>query len=586
MALYYKDPTTGEWVKQPGGGGGTGPQGERGYGIGVSVTEYGAVGDGSTDDTTAFQNALADNRVVFVPGGTYVLSDTLTIRENCGLELSQDTVLQFTQTDANCITLLRLASLRGNHATIFVPYAFSANVINADTAEDEAVLDSSNLATSNATAVPPFTRWDPQWKMSRYITDINICKPNANGFHYSDDGTCYGTAVYMGCSEGVADFMWGVSMSGLRIAGGFTYGIRMYNSGETWNHDARIEAVMDACETAVSMENCHYTRLAVTIQPRPAADGTAYAKHGIKLVDSKGIDLTSSRVWDWNATNALWTKGGEYQHIAMYGQCRGLILDDFLYHEQSAYDIRDLIYTDTASNLENMTILQEPITRWFKTVDGEPYFSDGSTEKKLITQEEMDAHFDTSVVKNFTDVLATATDTDGTVFGDVGYKNGYLNGSGVFTASSYYVATGFIPCTPGQTVYVHDLSYATYDGYCFFCVYDADKNLLYVVSGQNLVPGTSYYVGYAETDSGFAATVKNVVANANAAYVRFSVLKANVGTNPMVAIDEEIKYTVEGFLADGVKVKGDNVYLYSPSGKAFLLVASDDGALSLAEANV
>jgi hypothetical protein len=591
MALYYKDPNTGAWVKQAGGGGG----GSTRYPI-PSVTEYGAKGDGVTDDTKAFQNALSASRCVFVPGGTYVLSDTIVIGSNCCLELCQDTVLKFTQTDKHGISMLRLANLKGNHATIFVPYTFNANVINCDGGDDYALLDPDDLATSNATAVPPFKKWDPQWKMSRYVTDINICKVTETGsagtsnFHYSTDGTCYGNAIYIHCDEAdyPANYMWGVSMSGVRIAGGFNYGIRINNIGDhedCWNHDMRIEAVIDACKIGVSVENAYYNRLAVTVQPRKASDGKAYAEHGIQLINSKGIDLSSSRVWDWNATNSLWASGNEYQHIALYGECRGLILDDFLYYETGA-DIRSLIYTDTASNLEQMTILQEPITRWFKPVNGKPYFSDGNSVKKLVTQEEMDSrmsnHFDTDTVKAFTDVLATATDTDGTIFGGVGYKNGYMNSSGVFIASASYVATGFIPCKVEQTVNVQDMSYKTYaNSYCFFCVYDANKTLIRVTSAENLVKGDNWYVGYAETDSGFSATVKNVVGNENVAYVRFGVMKANVGENPMVAIDEEIKYTVEGFLAEGIKVKGEEVVLTSPSGKVFRLAVSDDGTLSV-----
>ena len=53
-----------------------------------SVTFYGAKGDGITDDTAAFKAALTANREIYVPGGTYVLSDTIEIGENCGLELS------------------------------------------------------------------------------------------------------------------------------------------------------------------------------------------------------------------------------------------------------------------------------------------------------------------------------------------------------------------------------------------------------------------------------------------------------------------------------------------------------------------
>jgi polygalacturonase len=46
----------------------------------VSVKDFGAVGDGVTNDTTAFTNAIAAAgiRDIFVPGGTYVITGTLT----------------------------------------------------------------------------------------------------------------------------------------------------------------------------------------------------------------------------------------------------------------------------------------------------------------------------------------------------------------------------------------------------------------------------------------------------------------------------------------------------------------------------
>lgn len=551
------------------------------------VTSYGAKGDGSTDDTAAFQSALAENRIVYVPGGDYVLSDTLVVRANCCLELSQDTVLRFTQTNKNAITMLRLANLKGNHATIFVPYAFSANVINCDGGEDYARLDSSNLATTNATAVPPFKKWDPQWKMSRYVTDINICKPKSDGEHNSVDGACSGNAVYVHCDEAdwPVNYMWGVDMSGIRIAGAFNYGIRAYNKGahvDSWNHDMRIEAAIDACKIGVSLENCYYARLQVSIQGRRAADDSVYAEHGIELRDSRGVDLSGSRVWDWNETNSLWASGNEYQHLALYGECRGLILDDFVYYESST-DIRELIYTDTASNLEQMTILQEPITRWFKVKEGEPHYFDGLAEKRLITEEQLDAYFDTDMVKGFTDVLATATDENGNILNGVGYKNGYLSGSGALVASSYHVTTGFIPCAVGQTMYVEGMSYASYDGSCTLCLYDANKKFVHTVSATNLVKGNYWYVGYEATENGFTATPNSVVGNENVAYIRFTVLKARCSDYPMIAVNEEIKYSVEGLLADGVKVKGDSVLLTSPGGKAFRLTVSDSGTLSATE---
>ncbi len=48
----------------------------------VSVKDFGAVGDGITDDTAAIQAALNTGRVAYLPAGTYLVSSALTITLN------------------------------------------------------------------------------------------------------------------------------------------------------------------------------------------------------------------------------------------------------------------------------------------------------------------------------------------------------------------------------------------------------------------------------------------------------------------------------------------------------------------------
>lgn len=522
----------------------------------ASVKMYGAKGNGSTDDTVAFQNALANNREIFVPSGTYKLSGELVIRDNCGLELAQDVVLNFTQTSGNCITINRSSFLMGNHATVNVPYGFTGHVINVDTS-----------VHTDAKDVLPWVHWSPQWKTARYLTDLNICMAESNGIHHSTDGGSYGIAVYISANgSATSTFIWGLNFSGLRIAGAFEYGIRAVNFNSGWNHEMRLEAFIDACKIGVSFEDCNKAYFAGSIQPRKAANGVVYAEHGIKLVRSKDVELSGSRVWDWNDSNTLWTsdKSNVYQHIAMYGDCRGAILNDYnYYHIPSGFsDIRELIYTDTQSNFDSLVILQEPITKWFKTVGRMPYYFDGNVDKKLATQEELDTYFDTDMVKGFTDVLATATDTDGTIYNGVGYKAGNrlngVDGSVIIGEDATYTVTGFMPCTVGQTVHVDGMSLDDVNDGCRLCLYDANKNFIRFFVLSKLAT-SEWYVKGEKTESGFWFSPQSVVGNENIACFRFCVFTKMIGKYPMVAVNEEIKYTFEGFLADSVKVHSSNV---------------------------
>lgn len=74
----------------------------------VSVKDFGATGDGVTDDTTAINNALAASYHVYFPQGTYKISSTLTVSLNsakligAGINLS---VITSNSTTAKCITV-------------------------------------------------------------------------------------------------------------------------------------------------------------------------------------------------------------------------------------------------------------------------------------------------------------------------------------------------------------------------------------------------------------------------------------------------------------------------------------------------
>ena len=57
-----------------------------------NIVDFGAVGDGVTDNTDAIQRAVDAGGVAFIPAGTFV-SGTIYLRSNGGLELAPGAVL-------------------------------------------------------------------------------------------------------------------------------------------------------------------------------------------------------------------------------------------------------------------------------------------------------------------------------------------------------------------------------------------------------------------------------------------------------------------------------------------------------------
>ena len=73
------------------------------------VTAYGAVGDGTADDTTALQDAIdaaVGGGVVYLPAGTYKLTESLTLKDNVIVRGAGKavTIIQQSATDEHAFT--------------------------------------------------------------------------------------------------------------------------------------------------------------------------------------------------------------------------------------------------------------------------------------------------------------------------------------------------------------------------------------------------------------------------------------------------------------------------------------------------
>ena len=79
----------------------------------ISVKDFGAVGDGLTDDTLAIQSALSAHGSVFVPEGTYLVSNTITIAPNQTLlGAGQTSIIKAIDNSFNVIEMV------GDYATL------------------------------------------------------------------------------------------------------------------------------------------------------------------------------------------------------------------------------------------------------------------------------------------------------------------------------------------------------------------------------------------------------------------------------------------------------------------------------------
>lgn len=97
----------------------------------VTPQMYGAKGDGVTDDTEAFQKALAENDSVFVPTGNYLISDTLDISYKKSLvsDDGQKATILYNGSDS-VVSLGRLSVFRNINITVLK--AFSGTIFDTN----------------------------------------------------------------------------------------------------------------------------------------------------------------------------------------------------------------------------------------------------------------------------------------------------------------------------------------------------------------------------------------------------------------------------------------------------------------------
>ncbi len=131
----------------------------------VSITKYGAKGNGTTDCRRAFQRAMADARRhggmhLIVPRGTYYIAGPLSLESNVWLELRDSATLLFSSDPAHYLPAVE-TSWEGTYLYNYSPMIYCRNVSNV-AITGNGTIDGNSSET--------FGTWRPRQAKDRALT--------------------------------------------------------------------------------------------------------------------------------------------------------------------------------------------------------------------------------------------------------------------------------------------------------------------------------------------------------------------------------------------------------------------------------
>jgi hypothetical protein len=179
---------------------------------------FGAVGDGATDDTQAFKDALDNHGKVFVPEGTYVISEPLDLTQGKSLYGYSGSrgILKFVGTDSNIIVLGEDSVF--SNVDIWIPQRVNGNVFITDnelintttsflhTVVEDTTIQIDNIQTSSSdkdlTLININANNSAQGFCYQNYRNIRVVRPNWNNI---DAYAIYNTGIKMTLSADVED---------------------------------------------------------------------------------------------------------------------------------------------------------------------------------------------------------------------------------------------------------------------------------------------------------------------------------------------------------------------------------------------
>lgn len=241
----------------------------------VSIKDFGAVGDGLTDDTLAIQQALAAHRAVFVPPGDYLITQPLVLGERQTLYgagqssvIKANTAVNLIEIVAGYATLLQLRLEGGlNGIKLFGRDAPCVNTTIADVTVWQA---QTGILLDGYTSGDRPTYWnnfDRVLVAQPFVNGIHLTKsgagdtPNANRFHqcrvYSLGATTSGHGLYIeqgSFNNSFIDFEANVAPTALacvRVGAGSNKSLFVNLYTESSNTVPNIQLDAGSVETAI-----------------------------------------------------------------------------------------------------------------------------------------------------------------------------------------------------------------------------------------------------------------------------------------------------------------------------------------------
>ena len=179
----------------------------------ADVTEFGAVGDGTTDDYSAIQSAIdsvSDGGTVFFPTGTYLITQSLKVYSKQVIELNGSTILQ----GASITNLLRgysttsIGEYDGTHDTVIQNGTFDGGSYTTNNTL-VGFCHSKNVTIRNCAFVNAYGAWhnleinSSKWFVVDNCTFEGTRKNNSNGCMIQVDS--YDSAATWPWSDGKQD---------------------------------------------------------------------------------------------------------------------------------------------------------------------------------------------------------------------------------------------------------------------------------------------------------------------------------------------------------------------------------------------